>query len=133
MCPYGPNGKVFFCALKYTESWPDGSLAAQFLPHILNLIESDKICIDQRFSWSGSAWNVLVGECAGCKVHSLAVKSKILFYNPWCWFTILEQNLWDLIILNCFWSRIINIDGYDRILQYYFCAEEFDTDNDSIE
>ena len=30
---YGPDGKVFFCAINYPGSWADGSLTARFLPH----------------------------------------------------------------------------------------------------
>ena len=32
---YGPDGKVFFCALNYPGSWADGTLTVHFLPHIL--------------------------------------------------------------------------------------------------
>ncbi len=59
---YGPNGKVFFCALNYPGSWSDGMFTARFLPHILKRIGSYKICVDQGFPQSGSAWNVLVGS-----------------------------------------------------------------------
>ena len=31
---FGPDGKVFFCALNYPGSWADSSLTARFLPHI---------------------------------------------------------------------------------------------------
>ena len=32
---YGPDGKVFFCALNFPGSWADGSVTARFLPHIV--------------------------------------------------------------------------------------------------
>jgi hypothetical protein len=58
---YGPDGKVFFCAINYPGSWADGSLTVRFLPHILKRIGTYKICVDQGFPRSGPAWNVLVG------------------------------------------------------------------------
>ena len=31
---FGPDGKVFFCAINYPGSWSDGTLAARFFSHI---------------------------------------------------------------------------------------------------
>lgn len=52
---YGPDGKVFFCAINYPGSWADGSLTARFLPHIKKRIGDYKICVDQGFPCSGEA------------------------------------------------------------------------------
>ncbi len=46
---FGADGKVFFCALNYPGSWNDGSVTAQFSPHIKNRIGGYKICVDQGF------------------------------------------------------------------------------------
>ena len=61
MFAYGPDGKVFFCALNHPGSWADSSLTARFLPHIKKRIGNFKICVDKGFPRSGSAYNVLVG------------------------------------------------------------------------
>ena len=57
---YGPDGKVFICAINYPVSWADSSLTARFLPHIKKRIGNIKICIDKGFPRSGSAYNILV-------------------------------------------------------------------------
>lgn len=58
---YGPDGKVFVCAIHYPGSWADGILTSWFLPHILKRIDKHKICVDKGVPRSGPAWNVLVG------------------------------------------------------------------------
>ena len=58
---YGPDGKVFFCAINYPGSWTDGSLTARFLPHIKSRIGDYKICVDQGFPRSEEARGILVG------------------------------------------------------------------------
>ncbi len=58
---HGPDGIAFFCALSYPGSWADSSLMAHFLSHIKKRIGNFKICVDKRFSRSGSALNVLLG------------------------------------------------------------------------
>ena len=58
---FGADGKVFFCALNYPGSWNDGSVTAQFFPHIKNRIGGYKICVDQGFPRSGDAYGTLVG------------------------------------------------------------------------
>ena len=69
---YGPDGKVFFCALNYPGSWADRSLTAHFFPHITKRIGNFKICVDKGFPRSGSAYNVLVGpfnDRTGRRLH----------------------------------------------------------------
>ena len=61
MFTYGPDGKVFIAAINFPGSWADGSLSARFLYSICQRIGHYKICIDQGFSRSGDAWNILVG------------------------------------------------------------------------
>ena len=58
---YGPDGKVFFCAINYPGSWADGSLSLRFLHHIKKRIGEYKICVDQGFPHSGEACGVFVG------------------------------------------------------------------------
>jgi len=58
---YGPDGKVFFCAINYPGSWADGSVTARFLHHIKRRIGEYKICVDQGFPRSGEASGILVG------------------------------------------------------------------------
>ena len=58
---YGPDGKVFFCALNFPGSWADASVTARFLPFIKERIGSYKIVVDQGFPRRGSAYGVLVG------------------------------------------------------------------------
>ena len=58
---YGPDGKVFFCAINFPGSWADGSLTAQFLQQIKRRIGLYKMCVDQGFPWRGDANGVLVG------------------------------------------------------------------------
>ncbi len=58
---YGPDGKVFFCAINYPGSWADGTLTRRFLPHIKKRIGEYKICVDQGFPRSGDASGILVG------------------------------------------------------------------------
>ena len=70
---YGPDGKVFFCAINYPGSWADGSLTARFLHHIKKRIGEYKICVDQGFPRSGEAEGILVGpipERSARRLHS---------------------------------------------------------------
>ena len=58
---FGPDGKVFFCAINYSGSWSDGSLTIHFFLHIKERIGDYKICVDQGFPRSGDATGILVG------------------------------------------------------------------------
>ncbi len=44
-----PDGKVFFCAINYPESWANRTLTACFFSHITKRIGDYKICVDQGF------------------------------------------------------------------------------------
>ncbi len=44
---FGPDGKVFVCAINYLGSWSDGTLTACFFSHIKERIGDYTICIDQ--------------------------------------------------------------------------------------
>jgi hypothetical protein len=46
---FGPNGKVFFCAINYPGSWTDGTLTACFFNHLKKRIGDYKICVDWGF------------------------------------------------------------------------------------
>jgi hypothetical protein len=77
---YGPDGKVFFCAINYPGSWADGSLTARFLHHIKTRIGTYKICVDQGFPRSGEASGILVGpipERSARRLHR-AVRDQLL-------------------------------------------------------
>jgi hypothetical protein len=70
---FGPDGKVFFCAINYPGSWSDGTLTANFFPHIKERIGDYKICVDQGFPRSGDATWILVGpipERSAPRLHS---------------------------------------------------------------
>jgi hypothetical protein len=58
---FGPDGKVFFCAINYPGSWADGTLTSRFFNHIQKSIGNFKICVDQGFPRSGDAHGILVG------------------------------------------------------------------------
>jgi hypothetical protein len=58
---YGPDGKVFLCAINFPGSWHDGSITANILPYIHKRIGNYKMCIDQGFLRSGDAALILVG------------------------------------------------------------------------
>ena len=58
---FGPDGKVFFCAINYPGSWADGTLTSRFFNHIQKRIGDFKICVDQGFPRSGDAHGILVG------------------------------------------------------------------------
>ena len=59
---YGPDGKVFFAAINFPDSWADGSLTACFLHKMKRRIGAYKICVDQGFPRSGDAYGTLVGR-----------------------------------------------------------------------
>ena len=58
---FGPDGKVFFCAINYPGSWADGTLTSRFFNHIQKSIGDFKICVDQGIPRSGDAHGILVG------------------------------------------------------------------------
>ncbi len=58
---FGPNGKVFLCAINYRWSWAKGILTAHFFSHITKRIGDYKICVDQGFPQAGDATGILVG------------------------------------------------------------------------
>ena len=71
---FGPDGKVFFCAINCPGSWLDGTLTAHLFSHIKERIGDYKICVNQRFPWSGDASGVLVGpipERSARRLHPL--------------------------------------------------------------
>jgi hypothetical protein len=58
---FGPDGKVFFCAINYPGSWSDGTLTTCIFSHMKEKIADNKICVDQGFPQSGDASGILVG------------------------------------------------------------------------
>jgi hypothetical protein len=70
---FGPDGKVFFCAIIYPGSWGDGTLAVCFFLHIKERIGDYKICVNQGFPRSCDATEILVGpipERSARQLHS---------------------------------------------------------------
>ena len=55
---FGPDGKVFFCAINFPGSWSDGTLTAHFFSHIKEQIGDYKVCVDQGFPRSGDATGI---------------------------------------------------------------------------
>jgi hypothetical protein len=58
---YGPDGKVFLCAINFPVSWHDGSLMTFMFSYIHENIRCFKICIYHGFPRSGDAAGILVG------------------------------------------------------------------------
>jgi hypothetical protein len=75
MFAYGPNGKVFFAAINFPQSWADRSLKACFMRHMKSKIRNFKLCIDQGFPQSGKVYGTLVGSitkrAAQCLHHDV--------------------------------------------------------------
>jgi hypothetical protein len=69
---YAPDGKIIFCAINFPGSWHDGSITANILPYIRNMIGTYKMCVDQGFPRSGDAAEVLVGPISRTKAYKLA-------------------------------------------------------------
>jgi hypothetical protein len=69
---YGPDGKVFLCAINFPGSWHDGSITANILPYIRNNIRNYKMCVDQGFPRSGDAHLILVGPISKRQAKRLA-------------------------------------------------------------
>ena len=69
---YGPDGKVFLCAVNFPGSWHDGSITANILPYIRDRIGSYKMCVDQGFPRSGDAAQILVGPISRRQARRLA-------------------------------------------------------------
>ena len=61
MFAYGPDGKVFMCAINCPGSWHDGSVLARLMPYICQKIGRNKICVDSGFPRTGLSGDVLVG------------------------------------------------------------------------
>jgi hypothetical protein len=83
---YGPDGKVFFCAINYPGSWADGSLTARFLHDIKKRIGEYKICVDQGFPQSGEAEGILVGPFPNNQ-HDDWIVPCVINYWSWAIFT----------------------------------------------
>lgn len=81
---FGPDGKVFFCAINYPGSWSDGTLTTRFFSHIKDRIGDYKICVDQGFPRSGDATGILVGpipERSARRLHPLVRDNLIRMSN----------------------------------------------------
>jgi hypothetical protein len=81
---FGPDGKVFFCAINYPGSLSDGTLTACFFLHIKERIKDYKICVDQGFPRSGDATGILVGpipERSARRLHSVVRDNLIRLSN----------------------------------------------------
>ena len=81
---FGPDGKVFLCAINFPGSWSDASLTTHFFAHIRERIGDYKICVDQGFPRSGDATGILVGpipERSARRLHSLVRDNLICLSN----------------------------------------------------
>ncbi len=81
---FGPDGRVFFCAINYPESWSDGTLTTCFFSHIKEKIGDYKICVDQGFPRRGDATGILVGpipERSARRLHPLVRDNLIRLSN----------------------------------------------------
>ncbi len=57
---YGPNGKVFFCALNFPGSQSNGAVIARFLPFLKEQRDNYKIVVDHDFPTRGQGYGILV-------------------------------------------------------------------------
>ncbi len=46
---YGPDGKVFFCALNFPGSWSDGAVIARFIPYIKEQLATTRLLLIRVF------------------------------------------------------------------------------------
>jgi hypothetical protein len=69
---YGPDCKVFLCAINFPGSWHVGSITAYILPYIRKMIGSYKMCVDQGFPRSRDAALILVGAISRRQAVCLA-------------------------------------------------------------
>jgi hypothetical protein len=84
MLVFGPDGKVFYCAINDPGSWLNGTLTARFFSHIKERIGDYKICVDQGFPRSGGASGILVGlipERSARRLHPLVRDNLIRLSN----------------------------------------------------
>jgi hypothetical protein len=97
---FGPDGKVFFCAINYPGSWLDGTLTTYLFLHIKERIGDYKIWFNQGFPRSGDTTGILVGpipERSACRLHPLVRDNLIRLSNV---YTALRQvSEWGMHIL----------------------------------
>jgi hypothetical protein len=93
---YGPDGKVFLCAVNFPGSWHDGSITANILPYIANRIGNKKICVDQGFPRSGDANEILVGPISKKQAAKLAPNLK--------WFLLRMSNIYTSLRQSSEWG-----------------------------
>jgi hypothetical protein len=67
---YGPNCKVFLCAINFPSSWYDGSIMANMLPYIFEITLGHSR--DQGFPKSGDAHLIHVGPISQRQAKKLA-------------------------------------------------------------
>ncbi len=173
---YGPDGKVFFCAINFPGSWADGSLTLRFLHQIKKKIGSYKICVDQGFPRSGDAYGMLVGPVTKraarrlhCDIRDYYLRISNIHTSlrqasewgmrglqgtfPRCKKRLPSESdkrrlvLEAIVLVHNFrtdyvgfsqiktvfdpeYVRIENLEGYDRIAQYYFRPGDYNTDDD---
>ena len=68
---FGPDGKVFLCAIKYPGSWSGWTFTTRFFLHTKERIGDYKICLDQGFPRSGDTYGILVGPIPERSAHRL--------------------------------------------------------------
>ena len=88
---YGPDGKVFLCAINFPGSWHDGSITANILPYIRNNIGNYKMCVDQGFPRTGDANLILVGPISKKQAKKLAPNLRPYFLRISNIYTSLRQ------------------------------------------
>ena len=173
---FGPDGKIFFCAINYPGSWVDGTLTARFFSHIKQRIGRHKICVDQGFPRSGEASGILVGpipERSARRLHPALRDNLLRLSNVYT--SLRQASEWgmrgmqgtfprckkrlpsdrvkrrlvieSIVFINNFrthivglnqistvfnpeYEQVINLDGYDRIRQYYLQPGDYETDEE---
>jgi hypothetical protein len=173
---FGPDGKIFFCAINYPGSWADGTLTARFFSHIKQRIGRHKICVDRGFPRSGEASGILVGpipERSARRLHPALRDNLLRLSNVYT--SLRQASEWgmrgmqgtfprckkrlpsdrvkrrlvieSIVFINNFrthivglnqistvfnpeYEQVINLDGYDRIRQYYLQPGDYETDEE---
>jgi hypothetical protein len=77
---YGPNGKIFLCAVNFPSSWQDGSIKTNIFPYICNNIGMYKMCVDQGFPQGCNAAYILVGPVNQKHAQTLMLICNLTYY-----------------------------------------------------
>jgi len=123
---YGPDEKVFFEAVNFPGSWADGALTTRFL-HTIN-----KKKVSTRYVWiRASPGSEKRMECSSAlspkELPDVFIKTSLI--HNYCTELVGFNQI--NTVFDSEYVRIHNLEleGYDRIAQYYFRPGEYNSDN----